>query len=69
MTARPAPRLWPVIRIGGVVATVQFAGMVSPGEFQFNVVVPNIAASDAVPVTFSLGGVNGAQTLYTSVGN
>jgi uncharacterized protein (TIGR03437 family) len=30
----------PVIKIGSASATVQFAGLVSPGEFQFNVVVP-----------------------------
>ena len=30
----------PVIKIGGVTATVLFAGLVSPGEYQFNVVVP-----------------------------
>jgi uncharacterized protein (TIGR03437 family) len=30
----------PVIKIGGITATVQFAGLVGPGEFQFNVVVP-----------------------------
>jgi uncharacterized protein (TIGR03437 family) len=30
----------PVIKIGGITATVQFAGLVAPGEFQFNVVVP-----------------------------
>jgi uncharacterized protein (TIGR03437 family) len=30
----------PVITIGGVAATVQFAGLVSPGLYQFNVVVP-----------------------------
>jgi uncharacterized protein (TIGR03437 family) len=30
----------PVIEIGSATATVQFAGLVSPGEFQFNVVVP-----------------------------
>jgi uncharacterized protein (TIGR03437 family) len=39
------------------------------GVYQLNVVVPNVAPSDAVPVTFTLGGVPGAQTLYTSVGN
>ena len=32
----PVPR----VTIGGVVAVVQFAGLVGPGEFQFNVVVP-----------------------------
>ena len=30
----------PVIRIGGTPASVQFAGLISPGLFQFNVVVP-----------------------------
>jgi uncharacterized protein (TIGR03437 family) len=30
----------PVIRIGGAQAQVQFAGIVAPGEYQFNVVVP-----------------------------
>ena len=30
----------PVIRIGGIAATVSFAGLVSPGLYQFNVVVP-----------------------------
>jgi uncharacterized protein (TIGR03437 family) len=30
----------PVVKIGGTVATVQFAGLVSPGEFQLNVIVP-----------------------------
>ena len=30
----------PVVKINGVQATVQYAGLVLPGEFQFNVVVP-----------------------------
>jgi uncharacterized protein (TIGR03437 family) len=30
----------PAIKIGGVEATVQFAGVVSPGLYQFNVIVP-----------------------------
>jgi uncharacterized protein (TIGR03437 family) len=30
----------PAITIGGLAAVVQFAGLVAPGEFQFNVVVP-----------------------------
>jgi len=59
------------IFFGSTQATLQYSGLAPSlvGVYQFNVVVPNIAASDAVPVTFSLGGVNGAQTLYTSVGN
>ncbi len=30
----------PAIQIGGITATVLFAGLVAPGEFQFNIVVP-----------------------------
>ncbi len=30
----------PLVRIGGVQATVQFAGLAGPGQYQFNVVVP-----------------------------
>jgi uncharacterized protein (TIGR03437 family) len=37
----------PVVTIAGKNATVQFAGLVAPGEFQFNVMVPaNIADGD-----------------------
>ena len=59
------------IFFGSAQATLQYAGLAPSlvGVYQFNVVVPNIPPSDAVPVTFTLGGVNGAQTLYTSVGN
>jgi uncharacterized protein (TIGR03437 family) len=37
------------------------------GLYQFNVVVPNVPAGNAVPLTFTLGGVPGTQTLYTAV--
>ena len=33
----------PVIQIGGNRATVQIAGLVAPGEYRFNVVVPSTA--------------------------
>ena len=60
------------IYFGSTLATLQYSGL-APGEtgvYQFNVVVPNVPASDAVPVSFSLNGVIGAQVvLYTSVGN
>ncbi len=39
------------------------------GLYQFNVVVPAIAASDQAPVTFSLDGVSGTQKLSIAVGN
>lgn len=34
------------ITIGGVMATVQFAGIVVPGQYQFNVVVPDLPDGD-----------------------
>jgi len=60
------------IYFGSTLATLQYWGLAPSlvGVYQFNVVVPNVPASDAVPVSFSLGGVIGAQVvLYTSVGN
>jgi uncharacterized protein (TIGR03437 family) len=39
------------------------------GLYQFNVVVPAVAASNQVPLTFTVGGVSGTQTLYIPVGN
>jgi uncharacterized protein (TIGR03437 family) len=49
--------------------SVPYAGLApgAVGLYQFNVVVPSIANSDAVPLTFTLGGANSAQTLYTAV--
>jgi uncharacterized protein (TIGR03437 family) len=51
------------ISFAGVPATVQYAGLVATyvGLYQFNVVVPSVASSDAVPVTFTLGGASGLQ--------
>ena len=60
------------IYFGSTLATLQYWGLAPGlvGVYQFNVVVPNVPASDAVPVSFSLNGVIGAQVvLYTSVGN
>ena len=57
------------ISIGGTQATLQYAGL-APGEvgvYQFNVVVPAVTAGNSVPVTFSLGGQAGTQTLYTAI--
>ncbi len=57
------------VQFANVTATVQYAGLApgSIGLYQFNVVVPQIAASDSVPLTFTLGGLSGTQTLYTAV--
>ncbi len=56
---------------GGVPATVSFSGLGAGflGLYQFNVVVPNVPAGDTVPVTFSLNGIPGAQTLQIAIQN
>ena len=48
---------------------VPYAGLAPTwvGLYQFNVVVPPVPDSDLVPLTFTLGGVAGTQTLVTAV--
>jgi uncharacterized protein (TIGR03437 family) len=56
----------PVIDIGAIGATVTFAGLVAPGEFQFNVVVPSSLANGDQPVTaMYVGLTTQAGTLLT----
>jgi uncharacterized protein (TIGR03437 family) len=56
----------PVITIGGVAATVTFAGLVAPGEFQFNVVVPpSLANGDQPTMAMYNGLTTQAGTLIT----
>lgn len=57
--------------IGGQSATVQYAGLVSGflGLYQFNVVVPNLSANDATPITFTLNGSPAQQKLIIPIGN
>jgi uncharacterized protein (TIGR03437 family) len=59
------------IAIGGTPARLTYAGLAlgTVGMYQFNVVVPNVLSSDAVPLTYSLGGVKGGQTLFIAVQN
>jgi uncharacterized protein (TIGR03437 family) len=59
------------IKFGSTVASATYDGLApnAVGLYQFNVVVPSIPSSDAVPVTFSLNGMAGTQTLYTFVQN
>lgn len=57
------------VSFAGTPATVTYAGL-GPGFlglYQFNVVVPNVAASDSVPFTFTLGGASGSQTLVIAI--
>lgn len=48
---------FPVVKIGGVTATVTFAGLVLPGEFQFNVVAPASLADGDQPITAAYNGL------------
>jgi uncharacterized protein (TIGR03437 family) len=52
-------------------ATLQYFGLAPTfvGLYQFNVVVPNVANSDLVPLTFKLNGASGSQTLFIAVHN
>jgi uncharacterized protein (TIGR03437 family) len=56
------------ISIGGMPANVVYAGLAPEyvGLYQFDVVVPQVAAGN-VPLTFTLGGNSGTQTLYLNV--
>jgi uncharacterized protein (TIGR03437 family) len=59
------------IMFGSTPATLTYFGLApnNVGLYQFDVVVPNVSNSDLVPITFTLGGVSGSQTLYTAVHN
>jgi|SRR5271157_1048941 len=56
----------PVVTIGGKNAGVQYAGLVAPGEFQFNVVIPTSLANGDQTITAIYGGASTqAGTLIT----
>jgi uncharacterized protein (TIGR03437 family) len=57
------------VYFGDKPATVTYAGL-APGTlglYQFNVVVPQVEAGDAVPLRFSLNGQAGTQMLFTTI--
>jgi len=55
ITAPASLSTLPVVKIGGVVAQVAYAGLVAAGEFQINLTVPNVGSGDQ-PVTIAMGG-------------
>jgi len=57
----------PVIQIGGISAPVQFAGLVSPGLFQFNVVVPATAMSGDNKLTAQYNGLTAQAGVLLTV--
>lgn len=56
------------IRIGGVLASVQFAGIVAAGEYQFNVVVPALADGDQLLIA-DIAGLTTQSGLSIAVKN
>ena len=57
----------PAVAIGGIAAEVQFGGLVSPGLFQINVVVPANAPSGDNALTATLNGVPAAPVALITV--
>jgi uncharacterized protein (TIGR03437 family) len=59
------------VLFNGTPGTVSFAGLTGGylGLYQFNVVVPNVAAGDSVPLTFTLNGTPGPQKMVIAIGN
>ncbi len=57
------------ILFGSTPATLNYWGLAPTyvGLYQFNIDVPNEPANDDTTISFTLGGVAGAQTLYTAV--
>jgi len=56
----------PTVTFGGAPAQVAFAGLVSAGVYQFNVVVPSSLVAGDIPVTINMGSVaSTANTIIT----
>jgi uncharacterized protein (TIGR03437 family) len=49
----------PTVRVGGLIANVIFAGIVSAGEYQFNVVLPASLPDGDASISVSFNGTNG----------
>lgn len=55
------------VTIGGVNATVQYAGLILAGLYQFNVVVPQVASGDQ-PLQAKVGGAQTPAGVYLPIG-
>jgi uncharacterized protein (TIGR03437 family) len=58
----------PVITIGGTSAMVQFAGLISPGLFQFNVIVPESTPVGDSALTATFSGLTTQSGVLVTVG-
>jgi uncharacterized protein (TIGR03437 family) len=52
----------PIVQIGGATASVQFAGVIGPGLYQFNVIVPDATPAGDIQVTATYGGLSSPST-------
>jgi len=52
--------------IGGVPANVQFAGLVAPGEYQFNILMPSVPSGDNL-VVLNVSGLSSQGGAYLTV--
>jgi len=66
--AGPLPTL-PAVTIGGLPAQVSFAGLVSPGLYQFNVVIPPSAPNGDLPLSALYNGVSTQSGVLITVHN
>ena len=59
------------VTIGGKSAEVSYDGLAPElvGVYQFNVLVPDVPASDSTPLVMTLDGTQVAQTLYLFIGS
>lgn len=57
----------PAVNIGGIPASVQFAGLISPGLYQFNVVVPTSLPAGDAAVTATYNGVSTQPGVLLSI--
>jgi uncharacterized protein (TIGR03437 family) len=58
----------PAIMVGGMAATVVYAGLVFPGEYQFNVVLPAVGNGDQ-PISATYNGVSTLSGVFITVHN
>ena len=56
------------VTIGGAAATVQYAGIVAPGVYQINLVVPQLPDGDQ-PIVASIAGVDSQSGIFISIQN
>jgi uncharacterized protein (TIGR03437 family) len=56
------------VRIGGVLATVSFAGITAVGEYQFNVVIPALPDGDQ-PIVATIGGLTSQTGISIPIKN